>query len=376
MSQAVSGTPEADPLAPVRAAMIAGRVAEVLQSSEAVIVTATDPAVVVEAVMARAEALAQVGLSPDAITLLRSTREKEKAASRPDNAAKLSMAESALRMASGDMSAATTALIEAANDFGDASDTANQIRAQLQLAMTFAMTSQPDKVREILPGCVAAAQQVGDPGVLAEVRHNEGSFLAATGGDPVASFEDGLRAADRSTNPIVQVQLRVDLASATARWDPIRPAELITQAEGIATALADPLISANGLGIIAQGWWGLGRAADSFRCQEQALNRLREASAWPLFVRLAAVTADMYTVAGRPADAQRCTSEALAVGRQVGGPGGEANVMIMVGQAAMQRGDRTAGQRAFSDAVRRLQAAGLPVPPQLSAALGAPGSPT
>ena len=47
--------------------------------------------------------------------------------------------------------------------------------------------------------------------------------------------------------------------------------------------------------------------------------------------------------------------------------------MVMLGQAAAQRGDQQTAQHAFGDAVRRLQAAGLPVPPQLSAALNGPG---
>ena len=203
MSQGVggaSGEPGAEPLAAMRAAQIAGRLADALQASEAVIVTAADPSAVVEAVMARAEALAQVGLAADAFGLLRSTRDKERAAGRPGGAAKLSMAESALHMAAGEMSAAKSALIEAANDFGAADDHADQIRAQLQLAVAYSMTSEPDDVRQILAGCLAAAQQLGDPAVLAEVRHQEGSFLAGTGADPVASFEDGLQMADRSAD--------------------------------------------------------------------------------------------------------------------------------------------------------------------------------
>jgi len=167
----VPGIPGSGPMAGLRAAYLAGRPADVLQAAEAVIVTSTDPAEVVEAVTVRAEALAQIGLMADAFSLLQSTRGKETAAGRPGAAAKLSMAESALRMASGDAQAATSALVQAANGFAAAGETANQIRAQLQLAAVYAMTAQQGRVRDLLGRCLTAARQLGDPEVLAEVRH-------------------------------------------------------------------------------------------------------------------------------------------------------------------------------------------------------------
>jgi hypothetical protein len=368
-----SGEPGAEPLAAVHAAYLAGRVADALQASETVIVTATDPAVVVEAVMARAEALAQVGLAADAFGLLRSARDKERAAGRPGGAAKLSMAESALHMAAGEMSAAKSALIEASNDFGAAADHADQIRAQLQLAVAYSMTSEPDQVRQILAGCLVAAQQLGDPAALAQVRHQEGSFLAATGADPVESFADGLRAADRSADPMAKVQLRVDLGYALGGREPSRSAALISEAESMAAELTDLLVGANGLATAAAGWWGVGRADDGFRCADQALGRLRELGAWPLLVQQSVVTSYMCTADGRPEDAQRYLGDALTAAARVDGPGGEAKAMVMLGQAASQRGDQLTAQRAFGDAVSRLQAAGLPIPAQLFAAVNGPG---
>lgn len=370
---AVPGASGSGPMAALRAAYLVGRPADVLQAAEAVIVTATDPAEAVEAVAVRAEALAQIGLMADAFSLLKSARDKEAAAGRPGGAARLSMAESALRIASGDAQGAISALVQAANDFAAAGESAMQIRARLQLAVVYAMTAQPNRVREFLAGCLGAAQQLGDPEVLAEVRHQEGLFLAATGGNPVPSFTGGLQAADRSTNQATQVQLRVDLGAALVRWDPARPAALISAAEGIASAITDPLACAGALGTVAQGWWSLGRAADGVRCADQALARLRAADAWSMLVRFAAVTADVCTAAGRPDDAQRYLSEAMTVAERVGGPGGPASVMVTVGQAAMQRGDRARAQQAFRDAAGRLQAANLPVPPQLAAAIGNPG---
>jgi len=370
-----SQAPGADQLAAMRAAILAGRTADILQAAEAVIVTAADPATVVEAVIARADALAQVGLLADAFSLLKTSYDKEHAAGRLDGAAQLRLAESALRMASGDTQAAISSLVQAANDFGDAGATANQIRAQLQLATVYAVTSQPDSVRQVLQGCLTAAQQLGDPGVLAEVLHQEGSFLMATGGDPAQSFADGVQAADRSGAATARIQLRVDLACAVARADANQAATLIAAAQGIATALTDPLACANGLATAAQGWWAIGQAADCLRCADQALSQLRGAAAWPMFVRLAVVITDMCTAAGRSEDAQRYLGAATAAGERVGGPAGAANVMVMLGQAAMQRGDRMSAQQDFRDAVARLQAAGLPVPPQLSAALANPGQP-
>jgi hypothetical protein len=93
-----------------------------------------------------------------------------------------------------------------------------------------------------------------------------------------------------------------------------------------------------------------------------------------MLIRLAAVTADVCSAAGRPDDARRYLGEAMTVGEQVGGPGGAANVMVIVGQAALQRGDQVRALQAFRDAAARLQAARLPVPPQLAAAIGNPGS--
>jgi tetratricopeptide (TPR) repeat protein len=375
-ARGVSATPEAGHLAAFRAAMTAGRPADILQTAEAVIVTATDPAVVVEAVSARAEVLAQLGLSADAFRLLRSTRDQELAAGRPGEAAKLKLAEAALDMVAGDVEMAKTALIEAANDFDSAGQAANQIRTQLELAAAFSMTSEPDHVRQILIGCLAAAQQLGDPEALAQVRHQEGCFLAVTRGDPVPSFEDGLLSADRSASPGVQVQLRADLAGAIAGQDPGRAVSLVTQAEDIASALADLTAGVTALATAAQGWWAIGRADDGLRCSEQALGRLREADAWPMFARLAAATADVCTATGRLDEAQRYVGQAVAAGEQVGGPAGAANVMVVIGQAAWQRGDRPRAQQAYRDAVSRLQAAWLPVPPQLLAALNDPGRPT
>jgi tetratricopeptide (TPR) repeat protein len=374
MSQDASGAQGADPLSAMRAAVIRGRPAEILQESEAVIVTATDAAAVIEAVGNRAEVLARLGMAAAASELLRSTRDREKAAGRPGRAAQLSMAESALGMLTGDMAAAMSALIEAANGFEDAGQPADQVRAQLQLAVTHSMADQPDEVRQLLTACLAAAQQLGDPELLAEVRHQEGSFLAATGADPVPCWEDGLRAADAATSPLTQIQLRTDLAGALAGQDHERAVELIAQAERLATPLDDPLAGANGLATAAQGWWALGRIADGLRCMEGTLERLRRAEAWPLLGRWSVTFADLCTAAGRPDEAQHYLDAALGAGRQLG-PGGEAEAMVLLGQAATQRGDGPAAQHAFGDAVRRLQAAGLPVPPQLSAALSEPGRP-
>jgi len=364
-----AGTPEAGPLAAVRGAMAAGRPADVLQESEAILATATDPAVVVEATAARASALTQVGRPGDAFALLRSARDQQKAAGRPTVAATLSVAESGLRTASGDLPAAISALIEAANDYGAAGDMADQIRAELQLVTGYLMASQPDNARQVMSGCLGAAQRLGDPGVLAEVRHQEGSLLLATGADPVASFEDGLRAADRSGSPVVQIQLRIDLGRALARQDAGRAVTLLSQAERIAAGLGDPLAGANGLAAVGQGWWALGRANDGIRCADRALGLLDGAGAWPLMAGLAVSAADMSNAAGRRADAQRYAGAAVAAGGRIGGPGGQASVMVMLGEAAAQRGDRQTAHNAFGDAVRRLQAAALPVPPQLSAAL-------
>ena len=368
-----AGVQVSGPMAALRAAYLVGRPADVLQAAEAVIVTATDRAEVVEAVAVRAEALAQIGLLADAFSLLRSIRDQEVAAGRPGGAARLSMAESALRVASGDAQGATSALVQAANDFAAAGETAMQIGARLQLAVLYAMTAQPDQARGLFAGCLAAAQQFGDPDALAGVRHQEGLFLAATGGNPVPSFADGLQAADRSGNPITRIQLRVDLGAAQARQDPAGAAGLISAAEGIAGAVADPLTCANAFATAAQGWWSLSRVDDGVRCMDQALARLRSTDAWSMLVRLAAVAADVCTAAGRPDDAQRYLSEASTVAERVGGPGGAASVMVMVGQAAQQRGDQARAQQAFRDAASRLQAAKLPVPPQLAAALGNQG---
>jgi hypothetical protein len=91
---------------------------------------------------------------------------------------------------------------------------------------------------------------------------------------------------------------------------------------------------------------------------------------------LAVSAADVSNAAGRRADAQRYAGAAVAAGGRIGGPGGEASVMVMLGEAATQRGDRQTAHNAFGDAVRRLQAAALPVPPQLSAALSELGQRT
>jgi hypothetical protein len=372
MSQDAAAAAQPDPLAALRGAYLRGRMADALQEAEAVIVTAADPAAVVEAVATRAELLARLGMAGPAAELLRSTREGERAAGRPGGAAQLSLALSVLALTTGDMAAAVTALIAAANDFEDAGQPAEQVRAQLQLAAAYGLAGRSDRVGELLPGCLAAAQQLDDPQLLAEVRHQEGSVLASAGADPVPGLEDGLRAADRSASPMTQIQLRADLAGALADRDHERAAELAAAAERLAVPLDDPVTGATGLATAAQGWWAAGRITDGLRCMEGALDRLRRAEAWPLLGRSAVAFADMCTASGRPGEARRYLEAALAAGRELG-PGGEAEAMVLLGQAALQRGDRSAAQHAFGDAVRRLQAAGLPVPPQVSAALSDPG---
>jgi hypothetical protein len=80
---------------------------------------------------------------------------------------------------------------------------------------------------------------------------------------------------------------------------------LISQAESMAAELTDLLAGASGLALAAAGWWGVGRTDDGFRCADQALDRLRELGAWPMFVQQSVVASDMCTAAGRPQDAQR-----------------------------------------------------------------------
>jgi hypothetical protein len=367
MSPEPGTAPRPDRLAAMRAAVIRGQAADILQESEAVIATAADAGAVIEAVETRAEVLVRIGMAAAARELLRSTRDRELAAGHPGAAARLSLAESARAMATGDLAAAMSALIEAANGFDDAGQPADQVRAQLRLAGAHAMAGQAAEVRELLPGCLAAAQRLGDPGLLAEVRYQEGLFRAATGSDPVPALEDGLRAADAAGQLAPQIQLRAGLGGALAGRDQARAAGLMAEAERLATPLDDPLAGAHGLAAAAGGWWALQRAADGLRCMDGALERLRRAEAWPLLGRQAVTFADMCAAAGRPGDARRFVDAALAAGRELG-PGGEAEAMVLLGQAAMQRGDGPGARQAFGDAARRLRAAGLPVPPQLSCA--------
>lgn len=354
---------------PVRAAQLSGRPADVLRACEAALASA-DPAVITEAQAARAQALAQLGRAAEAFAGLDAACREQRAAGRPGEAAKLSVAESALKMASGDLPAAMSALVQAANDFGAAGDIASQIRAQTQLACAYAMASRPAAARQILDGCLSAAQRLGDGEVLAEVRHQEGALLAASDADPSASFEDGVAAADRSGSPAARVRLRVDLACALAPSDISRPVSLLAEAEAVAAGATDPAEAAAGLMAVAQGWWAMRRADDGLRCASRALGLAQAAGAWPLAVGAAVAAADVCAATGRPAQAQRFTSSALDAGGRVGGPAGEAEVMVMLGQASLTRGDRIAARGAFADAARRLRAAGLAVPPQLLAALG------
>ena len=123
---------------------------------------------------------------------------------------------------------------------------------------------------------------------------------------------------------------------------------------------------------MAEGWWAAGRPVDALRCGDEALQRLRSVGAWPPLIALAVGLADRCGVAGQAADGRRYLGEALAASAPLGASG-EADVMIMLGQAAMQRGDGAVAMEAFSEAARRLNAAGLPLPPPLVAVLKDPG---
>jgi tetratricopeptide (TPR) repeat protein len=363
---------DTDQLMALRAAAAQGSSDAVLQISEAVLATATDPSVVVETATVRAGALTQIGRMPEALSLLRASRDRLKAANHLTASASLCLAKAGLATSGRDAQAAAGALVEAANDFGLAGDTADQIRAEVQLAMLNAMASQVIPARQILDACLAAARQLGDAEVLAEVLHNQGVVLRSTGADPLPVFEEGLQVVNAAAGPLPpgsRIQLQVDVASAAAGRDPGRANSLLQEAQRAAAALPEPLAAATALAIVAQGWFGISCPLDGAHCGDQGLQVLRNLGAGPQFIGLAASLSDLCRAAGRQADADRYLNEALAVSAPLGVPG-EANVMMMLGQAAMQRGDRQAAQGAFGEAARRLKAVGLPLPPQLVAILG------
>jgi tetratricopeptide (TPR) repeat protein len=339
--------------------------------AEQILATPADPTVLAEATVVQANAIAELGDPAQASNVLQAARSREKDAGRPGSAATLSMAEAELQLASGEPQSVITTLTDAANDFGAAGDPSKQVRAQLQLASAYAMTQQPQVARQILDDCLAEAQQLADPALLAEVQQQEGSLQLGRGELEAAmgSFERGLQAADLSDDGAHRIQLRVSLAFVLASSDPARSATLMSEAESLARSQTDPLAGASGLATVAQGWRSAGRVEETLRCGDEALDRFRAAEAWPLLVSTGLALADVCAAAGRSDYGSRYVDTAVATARQIGGPAAEATALSTLGQYAIGRGDRQGGLNAFETAAGRLQRAGIPVPAQLSAAI-------
>ncbi len=93
--------PGVDVLARARAAAGAGRWLDVLGATEHVSPAVSDPAVLIDATLLRATALAQLGRAGEALSLLQSARQREAIGGRPAGAAALALGEAELRFALG-----------------------------------------------------------------------------------------------------------------------------------------------------------------------------------------------------------------------------------------------------------------------------------
>lgn len=363
----IGGRPGPDPLAPVRAAVNDGRPGDALQAVDGILATSADAAVWLQATQVRAELLVLVGRWAEAISSLQAAREEERAAGRPANAAVLGTAEAQVYSMINDLSQATIALISAANDFGAAGDTANQIRVQLQTAVAYATGGQPQTTRQIIDDCLRSARKLNDPGLIAEVLYQDVAFHQATGqGDAARALaEEGLQAADRSPNQLTRIQFRVALGPMLASSDPLRMTALLSEAEGLAAQLQDPGVAGPNQLLVAQGWKLAGRVNDSLRCAQSALNSFRAVSDWVLYMDAGLFIADLYGP-----QARQHAQEYIDWAGETGGPGAQAEALTQLGQLAYARGDQGSARADWQEAVNLLQGAGIQVPQQLSVAIG------
>jgi tetratricopeptide (TPR) repeat protein len=269
-------------------------------------------------------------------------------------------------IAQNDVASAIEAFLSASDDFGAAGDRPNQIMARLQTVPLYAGAGQSHNAAQVVEECVAAARAVGDPGLLADVLYQRGTFQYASGQPDAAkqTAEEGLQVADRSPNVIAQIQFRVAVASAPTGYDPTRSAALLSQAEALVAQLPDPQVAGANSLAVAQGWKAGGRADDSLRCAQAALGQFGAVSAWPLYINAGLFIADLYG-----AQSRQYAQEYIDLAGRIGGPGGQAEALVQLGQAAFQRGDRASTRAIWQEATAVLHNAGLPVPQQLSNAL-------
>ena len=288
----------------------------------------------------------------------------------PALAAQVAAAIAGVHVAMGRSGDAMAAMAEAAGLFQQAGDRPSEIRAQIQMASLQAAAGQPDAALGLLRDCLTAACALDGGQLVAEVRAATGQLLLGSGNVPAAidEFRAGLAVASGLSDPSAQVQLRAFLAVAVFQGgDNVQANTLLEEDARVARAVPDGVAAAMALSVVCNALVLIRRPLDALTVGQEVLARLTSAGATqPQVIEATIGLANLYALAGRPADAATCAEQAVAAAGQAGGPAAAVPALLQLGTMAAQRGDRLAAGDFLSRARQQVWASGLPEPPALT----------
>jgi tetratricopeptide (TPR) repeat protein len=323
----------------------------------------------IQSLVATADTQQSQGQIGPALATLTQAKARAQASGDPLIVAQVTLAIAGLQAAAGQGHEAMASTQEAAGLFQSGGDWPSQIRSLIQLASLQAGAGQFDQARNLLQNCVGAVSQGGDGQLIAETHLALGQLLLSMRYAAVAEneFRAGLAAAVGLQDASAQVQLRASLAVAVFQCGRQPEAVSLLQEDAtVAQNMPDGVAGAMGLSLVSDALVAVRRPFDALEIGKQAMARLRQTGQQPLIGNAAIGLAHLYALIGQTAQAQQTANEAIAIGQQLGGPGGVASVQLRLGMLAMQRNDRAAAGNFLSQARSQLLTAGLPQPPMLT----------
>lgn len=327
----------------------------------------------VQELLITAESQQSQGEGVAALSTLQQAKQRAQAGGGPALAAQVMVATATLHAAAGRSGDAQTAIQEASDLFSQAGDHPSRIRALVQLASLRAAAGQADAALGLVRDCLAAASQLGDGQLIAEVRCANGQLLLGTGNIPgaVDQFRAGLATAAGLPDPTAQIQLRAFLAVAVFQGgDVVQANALLTEDARVARATTNIVAAAMALSTVCDALVLIRRPLDALTVGQEILAKLQSVGARPQIIEATIGLANLYALAGRPADSAQCANQAVAAASETSGPAAAAPALLRLGTMALQRGDRRSAGDFLGRARQQMKASGLPEPPVLNQMLG------
>lgn len=322
-----------------------------------------------QGLLATADAQQAQGRTTEALATLQQARAVAQSGGNPALTAQVLVATATLQASTGRGGDAMAAMQEAAGLFGMAGDQASQIRAQIQLASLQAAAGQFGAAMDMVQRCLGSASQLADRQLIAETRGAGGQLLLGGGQAQAAAgeFRAGLAVATGLPDPMAQIQLRAFLAVAVFRCGDVAQANaLLGEDVRVARALPNMLASAMALGTVCDALVLIQRPLDALTVGQEVLARLQPTGVQPQILQAMIGLANLYALAGHPAEAAQQASQAVTTATGQGGPAAAASALMQLGMMAFQRGDRMAASDLLPRARAQAMTAGIPEPPMLS----------